>query len=108
MLRAYYLHIIQEPDVAVSMNLFKLYLGRVLGSIPEGMSEEALQSGPLQLYKHGPRLQIAKILLAASSELGKPGPYIPIFYKESPFLKINQSSTVSKLSQVVVIVYIIR
>ena len=87
---------IQEPVGAISLSLFKLYLGRILGSIPEDLElneEEALEFGPLLLYRKGPRLQIANILSALSSKLGEPGPYIPVFYKESPFL--NQSSTVS-------------
>ena len=87
---------IQEPVGAISLSLFKLYLGRILGSIPNDLEvneEAALKFGPLLLYRKGPRLQIAKVLLEISSKLGKPGPYIPVFYKESPFL--NQTSTVS-------------
>lgn len=90
------LHNIQEPVGAISLSLFKLYLSRILGSIPEDLElneEETVKYGPLLLYKKEPRLQIAKILSALSSKLGKPAPYIPVYYKESPFL--NQASTVS-------------
>lgn len=80
------------------MNVFKLYLARVLGS-NDSNTEEA---GPLQLYNpvvstvshtlknavhnylfftHQPRSQIGEVL-AARRDLGSPAPYIPSFYQD--------------------------
>ena len=66
------------------MSIFKLYLGRILGSCDQ-QDESALLSGPLQLYDHKPRSQIGSVLMAAS-DLGSPAPYIPTFYQECCFI----------------------
>ena len=62
------------------MSVFKLYLGRILGSCDE-QDDLAPLSGPLMLYHHKPRSQIGSVLMAAS-DLGSPAPYIPTFYQE--------------------------
>ena len=61
--------------------MFKLYLGRILGSCDQHNDVAAL-SGPLQLYHHNPRSQIGRVLMAAP-DLGSPAPYIPTFYQDT-------------------------
>ena len=62
------------------MNVFKLFLGHILGSCDQ-YGEVAALSGPLQLYHHQPRSQVGSVLMA-TPDLGSPAPYIPTFYQE--------------------------
>ena len=62
------------------MCVFKLYLGRILGTFDQCVDIAAL-SGPLLLYHHQPRYQVGSMLLA-TPDLGPPAPYIPTFYQE--------------------------
>ena len=71
---------LQISQGAVSISVFKLYLGRILGSCDQH-NEQAGLSGPLMLYHHQPRSQIGRVLMAAP-DLGSPAPYIPTFYQE--------------------------
>ena len=71
---------LQVSQGAVSISVFKLYLGRILGSCDQ-RNEQAALSGPLLLYHHQPRSQIGRVLMAAP-DLGPPAPYIPTFYQE--------------------------
>ena len=70
---------LQVPHRTISMCMFKLYLGRILGSCDQ--HTETL-SGPLMLYHHKPRSQVGNVLMA-TPDLGSPGPYIPTFYQKS-------------------------
>ena len=74
--------------------MFKLYLARILGTCPKDYSDEATKSGPLELYQHEPRTALGRVLTSAP-DLGSPGPYIPVFYQESPPIKPGSSSDVS-------------
>ena len=74
--------------------MFKLYLARILGTCPKDYSDEATKSGPLELYQHKPRTALGSVLTSTPG-LGSPGPYIPVFYQESPPIKPGPSSDVS-------------
>lgn len=63
------------------MCVFKLYLGRILGTCDQRVDDIAALSGPLLLYHHQPRYQVGSMLLA-TPDLGPPAPYIPTFYQE--------------------------
>ena len=63
------------------MNVFKLYLGRILGQCNQRSDTEAMKSGPLLLYHHSTRTEIGNVL-STSPDLGPPGPFIPKFYRE--------------------------
>ena len=84
----------QVPHGAISLNMFKLYLGRILGTCPKDYSDEAAKSGPLVLYQHEPRTAVARILVS-TPDLGKAGPYIPVFYQECPPIRPGPNSDVS-------------
>ena len=84
----------QVPHGAISQNVFKLYLARILGTCPKDYSEEATKSGPLELYQHHYRTAIGRVLTSTPG-LGRPGPYIPVFYQECPPIKVGPSSDVS-------------
>ena len=75
------------------MNIFKLYLGRILGQCNQRSDTEAMKSGPLLLYYHPTRTVIGNVL-SASPDLGPPGPYIPKFYQNCPSIKIVLNSVV--------------
>ena len=70
---------------AVSLNMLKHYLGRILGQC-EGSEENA--SDPLQFYYQPTRKEIG-VILTSNAELSSPGPYIPTFYKRCSFIKIS-------------------
>lgn len=59
------------------MSVFKLYLGRILGSYREEVDSV---SGPLCYYQQHFRSLIGKVLIQPDN-LGQPGPYIPLFYQ---------------------------
>ena len=82
------------PHGAISLHMFKLYLARILGTCPKDYSDEATKSGPLELYQHKPRTALGSVLTSTPG-LGSPGPYIPVFYQESPPIKPGPSSDVS-------------
>ena len=79
---------------AISLHMFKLYLARILGTCPKDYSLEATKSGPLKLYQHEPRTALGRVLTSAP-DLGSPGPYIPVFYQESPPIEPGPGSDVS-------------
>ena len=82
-------------DGVTSMNIFKLYLGQILGQRDSRLDSTA-NSDPLQLYHQYPRSEIGAVLIS-HPELRPPGPFIPTFYKECTFIK---SSTEVSLSRV--------
>ena len=90
-----------ESHGAISLHTFKLYLARILGTSPKDCSLEATKSGPLELYQHKPRTAVGHVLTSAP-DLGSPGPYIPVFYQESPPIKSGPSSDVSMMSLVTI------
>ena len=63
------------------MCVFKLYLGRILGTCDQRVDDIAALSGPLLLYHYQPRHQVGSVLMA-TPDLGPPTPYIPTFYQE--------------------------
>ena len=71
---------LQAPLGTINMCVFKLYLGHILGTCDQREKVAAL-SGPLQLYRHQPRSQVGRVLMA-TPDLGSPAPYIPTFYQE--------------------------
>jgi hypothetical protein len=85
---------LQVPHGAISLHMFQLYLARILGTCPKDYSLEATKSGPLELYQHEPRTALGRVLTSAP-DLGRPGPYIPVFYQESPPIKPGPSGDVS-------------
>ncbi len=70
----------------MSMNIFKLYLGKILGQYEP--REGGADSGPLQLYRQHPRQEVG-LVLTSDRKLGPPGPFIPRFYKECSFIQVN-------------------
>ena len=82
--------IVQVPQGAISMNIFKMYLARVLGKCDQTTDE---LSGPLLLYYHESRTQVSNVLLA-TPDLGSPMPYIPTFYQECSSVKLEENSEV--------------
>ncbi len=82
------------PDGVTSMNMFKLYLGQILGQC-DSRSHSTADSGPLQLYHQHPRSEIGAVL-TSRRELGPPGPFIPKFYKECAFINVNSSTEVGQ------------
>ncbi len=98
------------PDGVTSMNMFKLYLGQILGqcghcqlyhqhpcseigAVLTSCPELGPDSGPLQLYHQHPRSEIGAVLTSCP-ELGPPGPFIPNFYKECTFINVKSSTEV--------------
>ncbi len=81
------------PDCVASMNIFKLYLGQILGQQCDSRSDSIADSGPLQLYHQHPRSEIGTVL-TSRPELGLPGPFIPKFYKECTFINVNSNTEV--------------
>ena len=79
------------------MCMFKLYLSRILGQW-DHQNRDAMQSGPLALYKHQPRFEVGKVLMKAP-QLGEPAPYIPTFYQECPPIKPEESSISKRMQQ---------
>ena len=75
------------------MHVFKLYLGRILGTCDQFCDDLAFLSGPLLLYYQQPRQLVGNVLMA-TPDLGPPAPYIPIFYQEHSTItpKANQVS----------------
>ena len=67
----------QFPEGVVGINVFKLYLGRILGQVD--VRSSSVNSGPLQLYNQFSRNEIG-VVLTTKTEIGPPGPYIPMFY----------------------------
>ena len=61
----------------MDIGVFKLYLGRILGTFRE---ETDSMSGPLCYYQENIRTQIGKVLMQ-SDQLGPPGSYVPLFYQ---------------------------
>ncbi len=84
----------QIPDGVTSMNIFKLYLGQILGQC-DSRSDSTTDSGPLQLYYQHPRSEIGAVL-TSRPELGPPGPFIPKFYKECTFINVKSSTEVGQ------------
>ena len=76
------------------MCVFKLYLGRILGSCDQHVDEVATLSGPLLLYHHQPRSQVGRVLMA-TPDLGPPAPYIPTYYQECSPIQPKANSEVS-------------
>ena len=79
---------------SIGICVFKLYLGRILGSRDE-RDEVAVHSGPLQLYHHKSRSQVGCVLMA-TPDLGSPAAYIPTFYQESSSITPKASHKVSQ------------
>ena len=79
------------------MCMFKLYLSRILGQC-DRQNEDAMQSGPLALHKHQPRLQVGLVLMEGS-QLGEPATYIPTFYQECPPIKPEENSISKRMQQ---------
>ena len=67
------------------MNVFKLYLGKILGQFDAHSA--STDSDPLQLYHPSPRNEIG-VVLTSKEDLGPPGPFIPNFYmyKDCPVM----------------------
>ena len=63
------------------MCVFKLYLGRILGSCDQYVDKVATLSPPLQLHLKQPRSQVGMVLMD-TPDLGSPAPYIPTFYQQ--------------------------
>ena len=84
---------LQLPQGTVSISVFKLYLGRILGSCDKH-AEAAALSGPLLLYHHQPRSQVGSVLMA-TPDLGLPAPYIPTFYHKCPSITPRANHEVS-------------
>ena len=84
----------QLPQEAISMSVFKLYLGHILGSCEQCVDKVAALSGPLQLYHHQPRSQVGCTLMA-TPHLGLPAPYIPTFYLRCPSITLRANHKVS-------------
>ena len=76
--------ILQVPRGAITMCVFKLYMGHILGSCDQSDAEAAL-SGPLLLYHHQPRSEVGRVLIT-TPDLGSPAHYIPTFYQECSFI----------------------
>ena len=72
---------LQIPLEAITMCVFKLYLGRILGPRDQCVDKAASFSAPLLLHLNQPRSQVVKVLMA-TPDLGSPAPYIPTFYQE--------------------------
>lgn len=83
----------------MSMNVFKLYLGKILGQCDTRLDHTSLDSGPLQLYNQSPRSEIGRVLVS-DTELGPPGPFIPKFYRECSFIKMDPNIEVSVKSYI--------
>ena len=88
---------LQISEGAISMCMFKLYLSRILGQC-DHQNKDAMQSGPLALHKHQPRLQVGMVLMKAP-KLGKAAPYIPTFYQACPPIKPEESSISKRMQQ---------
>lgn len=67
----------------MKMNLFKYYLGHILGNYEEEKSRQELC--PLSLHRQQFRNLIGEILMQPA-DLGSPGPYIPLFYQIQPLI----------------------
>ncbi len=80
------------PDGVTSMNIFKLYLGQILGQC-DSRSDSTADNGPLQLYHQHPRSEIGAVL-TSRSELESPGQFIPKFYKECTFINVKACTEV--------------
>ena len=80
----------QVPGGTVSLNLFKLYLGRMLGQCDQGSDND---SDALLFYNQSTRIEIGNVL-SASPDLGKPGPYIPEFYRDCSAITVGCNSEV--------------
>ena len=63
------------------MNVFKLYLSRMLCQRNQGSSTATVHSCPL-LSLHLPTRSEVTNVLSTNPELGSPGPYIPKFYRD--------------------------
>ena len=67
----------------MKMNLFKYYLGHILGNYEEEKSQRELEKSqklcPMSLHRQQFRNLIGEILMQPV-DLGSPGPYIPFFY----------------------------
>ena len=89
----------QVPGGAVSLNIFKLYMGRMLGQLDQGSDTDLDQgsdtdSSALLDYHHSTWLEVGNVL-SASPDLGPPGPYIPKFYRDCSSIKLMPDSEVS-------------
>ena len=83
---------LQISQGAISICVFKLYLGHILG-LCDQQSNVAALSGPLMLYHHQPRSQIGRVLMA-TPDLGPPAPYIPTFYQQCSSIHITANHKV--------------
>ena len=69
----------------MDLSRFKYHLSCILGCYKEmGTGEgDQLQSGPLLMYRQEVRTLVGRVLYP-DNQLGPPGPYVPLFYQNSP------------------------
>ena len=80
----------QIPSGVLSLNVFKLYLSKILGQYDS--SKGSTDSDPLMLYDQFPRNEIGVVL---TTKIGSPpGPFIPKFYMDCPFIRIDSDCEV--------------
>lgn len=76
------------------MSIFKLYLGRILGTFREGTDSV---SGMLGFYQDKFRALIGKVVMQ-NKDLSRPKLYIPLFYQQGLRNASNIFSVVKKFS----------
>ena len=74
------------------MNVFKLYLSRMLCQRYQGSSTVIVRSSPLLPLHLPTRTEIANVL-STSSDLGSPGPYIPNFYRSDSSIILGSTES---------------
>ena len=75
-----------------------MYLSRILGEQHADEGENDKNSGPLLLFEDDPRLQVGQVIME-NDHLGVPGPYIPVFYQECPFICLESESINQRMQQ---------
>ena len=90
------LFVVQLLPGAIEISMFKFYLARVLGNYvePSGGGADQQELGPLLLYRQESRSLVGKVLMSKKN-LGPPGPYIPVFYQNSPPIIAGVNAKVS-------------